>query len=71
MPELQLREPLIFELSKPGRQAGTQFPPRVAGTAQVPPQLRRAAPAALPEVLPVESPPWAAVPPPSPEGAVC
>jgi glycine dehydrogenase subunit 2 len=50
MTELQLREPLIFELSKPGRQAGTQFPPRVAGTAQVPPQLRRAAPAALPEV---------------------
>jgi glycine dehydrogenase subunit 2 len=50
MTELQLREPLIFELSKPGRQAGTQFPPRVAGSAQVPPQLRRAAPAALPEV---------------------
>jgi glycine dehydrogenase subunit 2 len=50
MADLQSREPLIFELSKPGRQAGTQFPPRVAGTAQVPPQLRRSAPAELPEV---------------------
>ena len=50
MAELQSREPLIFELSKPGRQAGTQFPPPVAGTAQVPPQLRRIAPPALPEV---------------------
>src|ERR1700675_948235 len=50
MTALQSREPLIFELSKPGRQAGTQFPPPVAGSAQVPPQLRRAAPAALPEV---------------------
>src|SRR6202142_29286 len=50
MTEINLREPLIFELSKAGRQAGTQFPPRVAGSAQVPPQLRRAAPAALPEV---------------------
>ena len=34
MAELQLREPLIFELSKPGRQAGTQFPPRVAQVAR-------------------------------------
>ena len=50
MPELQSREPLIFELSKPGRQAGTQFPPPVAGSAEVPAQLRRASPAALPEV---------------------
>src|SRR5277367_3729412 len=50
MTELQSREPLIFELGKPGRGAGTQFPPRVAGSARVPPQLRRAAPAALPEV---------------------
>src|SRR5271163_3452520 len=48
--ELQSREPLIFELSKPGRQAGTQFPPPVAGTAEVPPHLRRTAPPALPEV---------------------
>src|SRR5450631_2305214 len=50
MPELQLRVPLIFELSKPGRRAGTQFPPRVAGGAEIPAHLRRAAPAALPEV---------------------
>src|SRR5271170_3108611 len=50
VPELQSREPLIFELSRPGRQAGTQFPPPVAGSAQVPPQLRRIVPAAMPEV---------------------
>src|SRR5450432_1988682 len=50
MPETQLREPLIFELSKPGRGAGTQFPPPVAGAASVPANLRRAVPPALPEV---------------------
>src|SRR5882762_5959708 len=50
MAELQAREPLIFELSKPGRQAGTQFPPPVAGSAEIPAHLRRAAPPALPEV---------------------
>jgi glycine dehydrogenase subunit 2 len=50
MTELNLREPLIFELSKPGRGAGTQFPPRVAGAAQVPANLRRKTPAQLPEV---------------------
>jgi glycine dehydrogenase subunit 2 len=50
MTELNLREPLIFELSKPGRGAGTQFPPRVAGSAQVPANLRRLTPAKLPEV---------------------
>jgi glycine dehydrogenase subunit 2 len=50
MAELQLREPLIFELSKPGRHAGTQFPPRAEGVAQVPPQLRRTVPPALPAV---------------------
>ncbi|MGB6353489.1 MAG: hypothetical protein WBF21_05880, partial [Steroidobacteraceae bacterium] len=50
MPELQSREPLIFELSKPGRGAPTQFPPPVAGGAQIPAHLRRAAPPALPEV---------------------
>ena len=44
MPELKLREPVIFELSKPGRHASSQFPPRVAGTAlgAIPPHLRRA-----------------------------
>src|SRR3981081_4582119 len=50
MPELQLREPLIFELSKPGRGAGTHVPPRVAGSAEIPAQLRRAVPPLLPEV---------------------
>jgi glycine dehydrogenase subunit 2 len=50
MPELQAREPLIFELSKPGRGAGTQYPPPVAGSAEIPAHLRRAAPPALPEV---------------------
>ena len=50
MAELGLREPVIFELSRPGRHAGTQFPPRVAGTAQVPAHLRRAAPPLLPAV---------------------
>jgi glycine dehydrogenase subunit 2 len=37
-------------LSKPGRGAVTQFPPRVAGSAQVPANLRRLTPAQLPEV---------------------
>src|SRR6202171_3638489 len=50
MAELQAREPLIFELSKPGRRAGTQFPPRVKGCAEIPAHLRRAAPPLLPEV---------------------
>ena len=50
MTDLQAREPLIFELSKPGRGAGTQFPPPVAGSAEIPAHLRRAAPPALPEV---------------------
>jgi glycine dehydrogenase subunit 2 len=54
MAELKLRESLIFELSKPGRHAPTQFPPAPGtGTArapEIPPHLRRAAPPALPEV---------------------
>jgi glycine dehydrogenase subunit 2 len=48
--QLKTREPLIFELSKPGRGAVTQFPPPVAGTAHVPANLRRTKPPALPEV---------------------
>ena len=48
--QLQSREPLIFELSKPGRGAGTQFPPAAAGTASIPAHLRRAVPPALPQV---------------------
>src|SRR5271155_72755 len=50
MTELHPREPLIFELSKAGRHAGTQFPPRVAGNAEVPQQLRRKTPPVLPAV---------------------
>ena len=50
MPDLQLREPLIFELSKPGRGAPTQFPPPVAGGAEIPAHLRRAALPDLPSV---------------------
>ena len=50
MTELKSREPLIFELSKAGRGAVTQFPPPVAGSAQVPAHLRRSAPPGLPEV---------------------
>jgi glycine dehydrogenase subunit 2 len=50
MNELKSREPLIFELSKPGRGAVTQFPPRVAGIAEVPANLRRKTPPMLPEV---------------------
>ncbi|HEY2463468.1 MAG TPA: aminomethyl-transferring glycine dehydrogenase subunit GcvPB [Steroidobacteraceae bacterium] len=48
--QLKSREPLIFELSKPGRGAATQFPPAVAGAASVPANLRRRKPPALPEV---------------------
>ena len=48
--QLRPREPLIFELSKPGRGAVTQFPPPVAGSAHVPANLRRTKPPALPEV---------------------
>jgi glycine dehydrogenase subunit 2 len=48
--KLQSREPLIFELSKAGRGAGTQFPPAAPGTAAIPPHLRRTKPPALPQV---------------------
>ena len=50
MSELQLREPLIFELSKPGRGARTQYPPAAAGGAAVPANQRRAKPPVLPAV---------------------
>jgi glycine cleavage system P protein (glycine dehydrogenase) subunit 2 len=50
MMQLKTREPLIFELSKPGRGAVTQFPPPVAGAALVPANLRRQKKPALPEV---------------------
>jgi glycine dehydrogenase subunit 2 len=48
--ELKSREPLIIELSQPGRGAGTQFPPAVHRSVEVPAHLRRAKPPALPEV---------------------
>ena len=48
MSDLPLREALIFELSKPGRGAGTQYPPKAAGNAAVPANLRRAKAPALP-----------------------
>ena len=41
---------MIFELSKPGRGAATQFPPAASGSAPIPAHLRRAAPPALPQV---------------------
>jgi glycine dehydrogenase subunit 2 len=54
MSELKLREPLIFELSKPGRRAVSQFPPSSASKSErsrgIPEHLRRRAPAPLPEV---------------------
>jgi glycine dehydrogenase subunit 2 len=50
--ELKLREPLIFELSKPGRGARTQYPAAAAavGGAAVPAHLRRTVPPVLPAV---------------------
>jgi glycine dehydrogenase subunit 2 len=50
--EKKLREPLIFEISKLGRHAPTQFPPLPAAAACQPPpeHLRRATPPALPSV---------------------
>ena len=50
MTDLSMREPLIFELSRPGRGSPTQFPPRVAGNAAVPAHLLRRTPALLPAV---------------------
>jgi glycine dehydrogenase subunit 2 len=50
MVDLQAREPLIFELSRPGRSASTQFPPHAAGSAAIPAHLGRAVPPMLPAV---------------------
>jgi glycine dehydrogenase subunit 2 len=55
MAELGLREPLIFELSKPGRRAASQMPPPGSDAdgsdvLRIPQQLRRRVPPALPEV---------------------
>jgi glycine dehydrogenase subunit 2 len=49
MNDLALREPLIFELSKPGRHAKSQFAP-VSGVNEVPVHLRRVAAPLLPAV---------------------
>src|SRR6202050_4187415 len=57
MMQLKTREPLIFELSKPGRGAVTQFPPPVAATALVPANLRRQKRPALPEVSELQAVP--------------
>jgi glycine dehydrogenase subunit 2 len=50
MDDTQLREPLVFELGKPGRRARSQFPPRVATGSELPAHLRRTAAPILPEV---------------------
>jgi len=50
MPALELREPLIFELGRPGRAARSQFPPRSPTRPDLPAALRRDAPPRLPEV---------------------
>jgi glycine dehydrogenase subunit 2 len=55
MSERGLREPLIFDLSKPGRAAASQFPPARGGDearrmVEIPPRLRRAGRPRLPEV---------------------
>jgi glycine dehydrogenase subunit 2 len=48
--ELQLREPLIFELSKPGRRAASQFPPPTSNACEIPQELRRTEAPMLPAV---------------------
>jgi glycine dehydrogenase subunit 2 len=50
MADLAPREPLIFELSKPGRHAPTQFPPHITMSATLPANLRREALPVLPAV---------------------
>ncbi len=50
MPELPLREPLIFTIGRPGRGAGTQYPRETPDEVALPEALRRGAPPALPEV---------------------
>jgi glycine dehydrogenase subunit 2 len=50
MAELQLREPLIFELSRPRRHAASQFPPLAPGTCDIPTNLCRVEAPLLPAV---------------------
>jgi glycine dehydrogenase subunit 2 len=47
---LAQREPLIFELSRAGRRAATQFPPASSAPSELPAHLRRETPASLPQV---------------------
>jgi glycine dehydrogenase subunit 2 len=46
----EMSEPLIFELSSPGRGAGAQHPPVEVDVSDIPESLRRTAPPRLPEV---------------------
>jgi glycine dehydrogenase subunit 2 len=50
MTELQLREPLIFELSKRGRHAASQFPMSAPSACDIPAKLRRTDAPMLPAV---------------------
>jgi glycine dehydrogenase subunit 2 len=54
---MAVREPVIFEYSRPGRGASDQWPedPGAAALADLPPQLRRAHPPELPEVGELEA----------------
>ena len=47
---MQTREPLIFDISRPGRAATSQQPPEPPVVAEVPEHLRRRRPPLLPEV---------------------
>jgi len=50
MTELKAREPVIFELSQPGRRAAAQMPPGAPVAPRIPTHLRRERPPLLPEV---------------------
>ncbi len=50
MNELKAREPVIFDLSQPGRNAAAQMVASVPGDAQIPQSLRRGSPPLLPQV---------------------
>jgi glycine dehydrogenase subunit 2 len=54
---MRMREKVIFEYSQPGRGASDQWPEEspAAALADLPPQLRRAAPPSLPEVSELEA----------------
>jgi glycine dehydrogenase subunit 2 len=50
MTGLKAREPVIFELSQPGRRANAQMQPDVRVAPRIPAQFRRASPPLLPAV---------------------